>query len=280
MVHMPVSDTSILVHGPNGLVGSIDAAEWQQRNALERVTLTLANGQHMLLRPNQLTDRDGVAWLALAAPPAGDGHAAHVATAHTTAHDATHATVARTADARPAPPRAAVAPAAYAVDRQAPAARHDVHEVIPIVEEQAQLHKRVVTNKVRVTKTAHVKQAVADEPLRRETVDVERVAVNRVIDAPVEIRHEGDTVIVPVMEEVLVVEKRLVLREEVRLTTRRTEHRQPQTVDLRYEQVSVERVPATDAAASNSASNATGRAAGHAAAQTTGTRVGNAVRPT
>jgi stress response protein YsnF len=274
---MPVSETSILVHGPNGLVGSIDAAEWAQRNALERVTLALTNGQHVLLRPNQLTDRDGIAWLALAAPPAGEGpstqtttHAAHATTAHSTASDATHTTIAaRTADVRPANPQVASHPAAYAVDREAPATSHDIHDVIPIVEEQAHLQKRVVTNKVRVTKTAHVRQAVADEPLRRETVDVERVTINRVIDAPVEIRHEGDTVIVPVMEEVLVVEKRLVLREEVRLTTRRTEHRQPQTVDLRYEQVSVERLPADGA----------GSPPVDAAGQTTGTPAGNAVRP-
>jgi stress response protein YsnF len=45
------------------------------------------------------------------------------------------------------------------------------------------------------------------------------------------------------MEEVLVVEKRLMLREEVRLTTRRTETREQTPVQLRYEQVDIEREP-------------------------------------
>ena len=82
---------------------------------------------------------------------------------------------------------------------------------------------------------------VVDLPLTREEVSVERVAVNRVVDGPVETRREGDTWIVPVLEEVLVVEKRLMLREEVRITTRRTEVAEPQTVTLRREEAVVER---------------------------------------
>jgi stress response protein YsnF len=46
---------------------------------------------------------------------------------------------------------------------------------------------------------------------------------------------------VPVLEEVLVVEKRLVVREELRITRRRTEERKPHRVKLLSEEVSVER---------------------------------------
>lgn len=114
--------------------------------------------------------------------------------------------------------------------------------VVPLVEEQAEVGtRRVETGRVRVTKTVTERTEVADLPLTREEVDVERVAVNRVIDGPVEPRREGDTLIVPVVEEVLVVEKRLLLREELRITTRRTETRDPQTVTLRREEAVVER---------------------------------------
>lgn len=114
--------------------------------------------------------------------------------------------------------------------------------VVPVTEERAEVAKRrVETGRVRVLKTVSERSEVVDLPLAREQVDVERVAVNRVVDGPVPTRREGDTLIVPVLEEVLVVEKRLMLREEVRITTRVTETRDPQEVDLRREEVVVER---------------------------------------
>jgi stress response protein YsnF len=61
------------------------------------------------------------------------------------------------------------------------------------------------------------------------------------VDEPVPTRTEGETTIIPVMEEVLVVEKRLRLKEELHVTRRRTEHRDPQRVTLRSERVEVER---------------------------------------
>jgi len=83
-----------------------------------------------------------------------------------------------------------------------------------------------------------------DEPLMREEYDVERVPIDEFVDGPVGPRHEGETLIEPVLEEVLVVEKRLVVREELRITRRRTEERKPQRVKLLSEEVSVERAEA------------------------------------
>lgn len=61
----------------------------------------------------------------------------------------------------------------------------------------------------------------AAEQLYREDCDIRRVPVKRIIDEPVEARYEGNVLIVPLMEEVLVVEKRLMLREELHITRRR-----------------------------------------------------------
>ena len=55
-------------------------------------------------------------------------------------------------------------------------------------------------------------------------------------------RQEGDTLIVPVLEEVLVVEKRLLLKEEVRITRTRTEVHSPQAVTLRSEEAVIEEI--------------------------------------
>lgn len=114
--------------------------------------------------------------------------------------------------------------------------------VVPVMEEELRVGKRVVeTGRVRIHKTVHEHEEVVDEPLMREEYDVERVPIDEFVDGPVGPRHEGETLIVPVLEEVLVVEKRLVVREELRITRKRTEERRPQRVKLLREEVSVER---------------------------------------
>ena len=75
-----------------------------------------------------------------------------------------------------------------------------------------------------------------------ERVDVQRVPVDRAVDGPVAVRHVGDTIIVPVVEEVLVVKRQLRLVEELHIRKTRTEQRDPQTVVLRKEEVVVERL--------------------------------------
>lgn len=94
-----------------------------------------------------------------------------------------------------------------------------------------------------------------DEPVDgagwRETVDVERVPVGREVDAAEPPREEGGVTIIPVYEEVLVVQKRLVLREELRLTTRREPIDGPTHVTLRRQRVEVERLPPSDAGPSD-----------------------------
>lgn len=113
--------------------------------------------------------------------------------------------------------------------------------VVPLVEEELRVGKQTVeTGRVRVHKTVHEREAVVDEPLLHEDVVVTRVPVNAPVSGPVAARQEGDTLIVPLLEEVLVVEKRLVVREELRITRRRTEVRQPRTVQLRSEEATVE----------------------------------------
>jgi len=60
---------------------------------------------------------------------------------------------------------------------------------------------------------------------------------------PPPVRHEGNTMIIPLLEEVLVVEKRLMLREELRVTRTQTEFHAPQQVTLRREEITVDRAP-------------------------------------
>lgn len=115
--------------------------------------------------------------------------------------------------------------------------------VIPvIVEEIAMSRQQAARGVVRVHKRVETHTAAVDAPLTTEEVTVERVPVNVLIEgAPPQMREEDGVTIIPVLEEVLVIEKRLFLREEVRLRKRVTTANAPQTVTLRRETVEIER---------------------------------------
>ena len=119
----------------------------------------------------------------------------------------------------------------------------DDFRVIPVVEEILDVRqRRVETGRVRITKTVHEREEEVTAPRVREEVTIERVTLNRMVDAPVSMRQEGDTFIIPLLEEVVVVEKRLMVKEELRITKRRIEERASQQVTLRREEVVVERL--------------------------------------
>jgi uncharacterized protein (TIGR02271 family) len=115
--------------------------------------------------------------------------------------------------------------------------------VLPVIVEELDVQKRTVeTGHVRIRKIVHEREELVDPPLQRDEVVVEHVPMNRLVDEPIPVRYEGDTMIVSLLEEVLVIETRLLLREELHITTRRTETHQPARVTLRREEVTIERV--------------------------------------
>lgn len=119
------------------------------------------------------------------------------------------------------------------------------HQTIPVAREELRVGKRTrETAKVVVKKTVHKRKQVVDLPLIKETVRVERVAVNRFVTQQEPVRQEGGVTIIPVYEEVLVVEKKLLLKETVHIIRERKETRQAREVTLRTEEVQVERQPA------------------------------------
>ncbi len=115
--------------------------------------------------------------------------------------------------------------------------------VIPVVAETLHVGRRSVeTGRLRVHKRVKSEDRLVDEPVMTDRYEVHRVRVNKPVTGPVETRVEGDTLIVPLLEEVLVTEKRLVLREELHITRKREERRERKKVTLRKEYVEVERV--------------------------------------
>ena len=129
-----------------------------------------------------------------------------------------------------------------------PSVHQDEPVVVPVLVEELDVQKRPVeTGKVRITKVVHERETIVDEPLWRDNVAVSRVPMQRVVDGPIPVREEHGTTIISVVEEVLVVEKRWMLREEIHIRKQRVETHQPQRITLRSEEVQVERVPHADA---------------------------------
>ncbi|HEY8610313.1 MAG TPA: DUF2382 domain-containing protein [Roseomonas sp.] len=116
--------------------------------------------------------------------------------------------------------------------------------VVPIVEETLHVGKRLVeTGRVRVSLSTEVEEEILRGTLRTRHAEVERRPVGRTVTEVPRVRQEGDVVIIPVVEEVLVVEKRLVLKEEIhlRLNSKDVEIEQPAT--RRVQRAVVERIP-------------------------------------
>jgi uncharacterized protein (TIGR02271 family) len=125
--------------------------------------------------------------------------------------------------------------------------------VLPVIAESVIVQKHTrITGRVQIRKAVHDREELVDEPLLRRTVHVERIPINRVVEGEIPVRYEGDTMIIPVLEEVLVVEKRLMLKEELHITQQQEELRRPQRIVLRTEDITVERLmpaqPATEPA--------------------------------
>jgi len=119
-------------------------------------------------------------------------------------------------------------------------------DVISVVVEQLRIEKRLVEGEgVRVRVMTDEEATPANVTLRTERIEVEHVLIGRMVDHAPPIREENGVTIIPVMEEVVVTETRLMLKEElhVRRIAETREHQQ--TVLLRRQRAEVERLPAT-----------------------------------
>jgi uncharacterized protein (TIGR02271 family) len=97
--------------------------------------------------------------------------------------------------------------------------------------------------RVNVKKSVRTEREVVRVPKRREEVDIERVPVEgeaREASGATEADIGEDEVVVQVFEEEVVVTKRVVLKEEIRLRKRVVEDEEAVEVDLRKEEVEVD----------------------------------------
>ena len=129
--------------------------------------------------------------------------------------------------------------------------------VVPLFTEEVSVSKRVVDKGgVQVSRTTREREELINELLAYERVEVERTPIGKPVDGMPQIREEGDTIVVPVVEEVLVLERRLVLKEEVRIRRVHRTERHEERVTLRRHEVTIERLPAEEHLAEEAAAGA------------------------
>ena len=103
---------------------------------------------------------------------------------------------------------------------------------------------QIAKSVVRVATVTREHEHFIDEELSHEHVEIERVLIERQVDAIPPVREEGITTVVPVMEEVVVIERRLILKEEIRVTPVRSTEHQRESVMLRKQDAVITRTEA------------------------------------
>lgn len=121
--------------------------------------------------------------------------------------------------------------------------------VIPLVEDVLRVNKRLVeTGKVRISLTTERVEEIVRETLRTRHAEIERIPIGREVSEVPQTRQDGDAMIVPVFEEILVIERRFFLKEEIHLRLVDGEQSFEQSVLRRVQRAMVERLPAGSSA--------------------------------
>ena len=99
----------------------------------------------------------------------------------------------------------------------------------------------VEAGSVRLTKRVYSHDELVEQELRTGKVEVTRVQVNRLVDGPQAVLRSGNTMIIPVVKEVLRVERQWVVTEEIHITQTEERETVSEMINVNREEVLVER---------------------------------------
>ena len=109
-------------------------------------------------------------------------------------------------------------------------------------EELSVSRQQIAGDTVQVSIVTREGDGVVDEMLNHERVEIDRVPIGRPVDAIPPVRQEGETTILPVVEEIIVVQRRLILKEEVRIKRLHVSERHQEAVVLRKQEAVITRM--------------------------------------
>lgn len=99
---------------------------------------------------------------------------------------------------------------------------------------------------VRIRTVTREHEAFVDETLNHERVQIDRIPIGRLVEAIPPVRQEGDTTILSVVEETLVIERRLILKEEIHIRRLHVAERHQEAVVLRKQEAVITRIEPHD----------------------------------
>jgi uncharacterized protein (TIGR02271 family) len=95
---------------------------------------------------------------------------------------------------------------------------------------------------VKISKSVKEESEIINLPTVNEEVKIERFSRNQIIDKlPEAVRYEGNTMIIPVLQEITVIEKKILLVEEIHITKTSVSSTETKEVTLLKEEVKIER---------------------------------------
>jgi len=114
--------------------------------------------------------------------------------------------------------------------------------IVPLHTQELSIDRRsAVVGTVRLQIHTETRDIAVDEPTATFRVDVKHVPIGRAVSETPPVRQDGDVTIIPVMEEIVVIERRLILKEEIHLRRVRTTDHLRETVAVREQHASIER---------------------------------------
>jgi uncharacterized protein (TIGR02271 family) len=118
----------------------------------------------------------------------------------------------------------------------------------PLYAEDLTVSKRQIEgDMVQVGTVTRETESFVDEMLNHTRVQIDRIPVGRQVDAVPPVRQEGDTTILSVVEETVVVERRLILKEEIHIRRLHVSERHQEAVILRKQEAVITRIEPNNA---------------------------------
>ncbi len=94
---------------------------------------------------------------------------------------------------------------------------------------------------MRVETVTNEREHEVSETVFKESVEVERVSIGREVVSPPEIVQNGDVTIIPVVEEVVIITRKLFLKEEIHVKRLKIPFQHQETIVLRNQEAIVTR---------------------------------------
>ncbi len=114
--------------------------------------------------------------------------------------------------------------------------------IIPVIQEQLIVGtERIQTGKMTIHKRVVKEDVTVNEPMVYERYEIRHVPVNKISTAYPKAHHTEDTTIIPVVKEILVIEKRYQVVEEIHVTKVRGVTPHMQEITLLKEVVTIKK---------------------------------------